>query len=91
MVGCAVEMVHSHRDDKARCAKAALAAVVVDHGAPQKVCSVFTEVLKALMTACSLLILCSAPAIAGVRRAALANLLPTLVWIPVLTHWLRAG
>jgi hypothetical protein len=24
-----------------------------------------------------------------VRRAALANLLPTLVWIPVLTFWLR--
>ena len=46
-------------------------------------------VSEALMTACSLLILCSAPAIAGVRRAALANLLPTLVWIPVLTHWLR--
>ena len=48
-------------------------------------------VSEALMTACSLLILCSAPAIAGVRRAALANLLPTLVWIPVLTHWLRGG
>jgi uncharacterized membrane protein YqgA involved in biofilm formation len=46
-------------------------------------------VSEALMTACSLLILCSAPAIAGVRRAALANLLPTLVWIPVLTFWLR--
>jgi uncharacterized membrane protein YqgA involved in biofilm formation len=48
-------------------------------------------VSNGLMTACSLLILCSAPAIAGVRRAALANLLPTLVWIPALTFWLRGG
>ena len=48
-------------------------------------------VSDALMTACSLLILCSAPAIAGVRRAALANLLPTLVWIPALTFWFRGG
>lgn len=46
-------------------------------------------IADALMTASSLLILCSAPAIAGVRRAALANLLPTLVWIPALTFWLR--
>lgn len=48
-------------------------------------------VSNGLMTACSLLILCSTPAIAGVRRAALANLLPTLVWIPALTFWLRGG
>lgn len=48
-------------------------------------------VSDALMTACSLLILCSAPAIAGVRRAALANLLPALVWIPALAFWLRGG
>jgi hypothetical protein len=38
--------------------------------------------------ASSLLILCSAPAIAGIRRAALADLLPTLFWIPTLALWL---
>ena len=43
-----------------------------------------------VMLASSLLILCSAPAIAGIRRAALANLLPTLVWIPLLNFWLRS-
>lgn len=43
-----------------------------------------------LMMATSLLILCCVPAIAGVRRASLANLLPTLGWIPALDFWIRA-
>lgn len=46
-------------------------------------------IFDAVMLASSLLILCSAPAIAGIRRAALANLLPTLIWIPLLTFLLR--
>lgn len=45
---------------------------------------------NSVMLASSLLILCSAPAVAGIRRAALANLLPTLVWIPLLNFWLRS-
>lgn len=49
----------------------------------------FLGISDAVMLASSLLILCSAPAIAGIRRAALANLLPTLVWIPLLFFWLR--
>lgn len=43
-----------------------------------------------LMMASSLLILCCTPAIAGVRRAALADLLPTLLWIPFLESSLRS-
>ncbi len=43
-----------------------------------------------LMMASSLLILCSAPSIAGLRRAALADLLPSLVWIPFLESSLRS-
>ena len=45
-------------------------------------------IADAVMMASSLLILCSAPAIAGIRRAALADLLPTLFWIPTLALWL---
>lgn len=42
-----------------------------------------------LMLASNLLILCSAPALAGIPRTPQANLLPTLLWIPILALGLR--
>ena len=42
-----------------------------------------------LMLATDLLILCSAPAIAGIRGTPQANLLPTLLWMPILHGWMR--
>ena len=44
-----------------------------------------------LMLAGDLLILCSAPAVAGFRGTPQANLLPTLLWIPILGRWLAGG
>jgi len=41
-----------------------------------------------LMLATDLLVLCSAPTLAGLRKVPQANLLPTLLWIPLLTAWL---
>jgi hypothetical protein len=43
------------------------------------------------MLAGDLLILCSAPAVAGFRGTPQANLLPTLLWIPILGRWLAGG
>lgn len=42
-----------------------------------------------LMLASNLLILCCTPALAGIPRTPQANLLPTLLWIPILAPWLR--
>ncbi len=42
-----------------------------------------------LMLATDLLLLCSAPTLAGIRKVPQANLLPTLLWVPLLTVWLR--
>ncbi|MFM8878214.1 MAG: DUF554 family protein [Verrucomicrobiota bacterium] len=42
-----------------------------------------------LMLATDLLLLCSAPTIAGLRKVPHANLLPTLLWVPLLTTWFR--
>lgn len=42
-----------------------------------------------LMLATDLLILCSAPTLAGLRKVPQANLLPTLLWVPLLTFWFR--
>ena len=41
------------------------------------------------MLATDLLILCSAPTLAGLRKVPQANLLPTLLWVPLLTFWFR--
>ena len=48
-------------------------------------------VASPLLLAGDLLVLCSAPAIAGVRGTPQANLLPTLLWIPILGRWLPGG
>lgn len=43
-----------------------------------------------LLRAADLLLLCSAPAIAGIRGTPQANLVPTLLWVPILSRWLGA-